>query len=345
MSQFDWGVMDPNAKSGSQLAIDLNNFRDALNSLHRGITRPTYVLAGMLWIKEITAERWDVVLHDGQVDLVLRSLNPTTSELIPIPSSELEGVVAKDADTGAALIPGGNSAERPITPENGMLRHNTEISELERWQGGKWLPLNTLDKALNEAPMVTLASTATVNIGAAAANTINISGTIAITAFDAAAEGATRRLVFQGALTLTHNTTTLILPGAANIATTAGDVAEFVSLGSGKWKCIAYTKASGRALIEGGIGIGQTWNALNGSRVLNTTYTNSTPLPILVSVTISVASGNAGMQVDGVSVGTVLYNNASYNVQGTITSIVPPGSTYRVNSSGSASLGIWSELR
>lgn len=106
----------------------------------------------------------------------------------------------------------------------------------------------TLTSALNEAPIVTLASAATVDIGAAAANTISISGTTTITSLGTIANGAKRRLVFQGALTLTHNATSLILPGGANITAAAGDTAEFVSLGSGNWRCVDYTRADGTAL-------------------------------------------------------------------------------------------------
>jgi len=107
----------------------------------------------------------------------------------------------------------------------------------------------TLPNVLNEASSVTLASASTVNIGAAASNTINISGTTTITAFDSIAAGAVRRLVFAGALTLTHNATSLILPGAASITTAAGDVAELVSLGSGNWRCFNYVKANGQAVV------------------------------------------------------------------------------------------------
>jgi hypothetical protein len=52
-------------------------------------------------------------------------------------------------------------------------------------------------------------------------------------------------LVFAGALTFTHNATSLILPGAANITTAAGDVAWMESLGSGNWRCLVYMPAAG----------------------------------------------------------------------------------------------------
>lgn len=121
----------------------------------------------------------------------------------------------------------------------------------------------TLTSALNEAAAVTIASAATVNIGAAAANTINVTGTVTITAFDSIAASAIRRIVFSGALTLTHNATSLILPTGASITTAAGDVAEFVSLGSGNWRCINYLRATGSALAGSPFTGGTLTGALN----------------------------------------------------------------------------------
>jgi hypothetical protein len=112
------------------------------------------------------------------------------------------------------------------------------------------LPLTggTLSGALNLAPLVSVGSGATTSIGAAAANSVTITGTTTITAFDTIAAGAVRSLIFAGALTLTHNATSLILPTGANITTAAGDVAEFLSLGAGNWRCVSYQRANGLAL-------------------------------------------------------------------------------------------------
>lgn len=99
----------------------------------------------------------------------------------------------------------------------------------------------TLTSALDEAPQVTLASAATVDIGAAAANTINITGTTTITSFGTDTPGAMRRLVFAASLTVVHNGTSLVLPGATSLQVSAGDVLEVVSLGSGNWRFIGYT--------------------------------------------------------------------------------------------------------
>lgn len=99
--------------------------------------------------------------------------------------------------------------------------------------------------ALNAAPPVTLASAATTNIATAASNIVYVTGTTSITALGTIAAGATRTVVFNGVLTLTHNASSLILPYAANITTAAGDVAQFISLGSGNWRCVSYSRDTG----------------------------------------------------------------------------------------------------
>lgn len=104
--------------------------------------------------------------------------------------------------------------------------------------------LGTLTGQLNFATPVTIASATTTDIGAATSNDVTISGTTTITGLGTKAAGAWRKVTFSGALTLTHNATSLILPGAANITTVAGDTAEFVSLGSGNWRCTDYTPAT-----------------------------------------------------------------------------------------------------
>lgn len=84
----------------------------------------------------------------------------------------------------------------------------------------------------------TLASAASLNLGAVVTGDyINITGTTTITSFGTIDAGIERTLIFSGALTLTHNATSLILPTGANITTLAGDVFTFRSEGSGNWRC------------------------------------------------------------------------------------------------------------
>lgn len=96
----------------------------------------------------------------------------------------------------------------------------------------------------------TIASAATTDLGSKDAGSLTISGTTTITALGTVSAGIRKSCVFSGILTLTHNGTSLILPGAANITTAANDRAEFESLGSGNWRCNWYVKASGLPVIN-----------------------------------------------------------------------------------------------
>jgi hypothetical protein len=92
-----------------------------------------------------------------------------------------------------------------------------------------------------------IASASTTNLANATGWYLDITGTTTITSFGTVADGQQYTLRFTGILTLTHNATSLILPGAANITTAAGDIAVMMSLGSGNWRCIDYQRASGLA--------------------------------------------------------------------------------------------------
>jgi len=104
--------------------------------------------------------------------------------------------------------------------------------------------------AVDEAPILTIASAATTDIGAARANMLRLTGSAAIASFGSAPSGTMRWLWFDGVMSITYNATSLILPGATSIVTAAGDVAAFVSLGGGNWRCSAYMRASGAALLD-----------------------------------------------------------------------------------------------
>lgn len=258
---------------------------------------------------------------------------------------------------------------------------------------------------------VDLASAATTDIGAQTSPIVRITGTTTITSFGTNYAGP-RFLTFAGALTLTHNATSLILPGGVNITTAANDCAVVVpnlATPSG-WRVVAYQKANGEALVvsltgatgtlpiaNGGtgqatasaaftalkqaatetdtgvvelattaeaaagtdttravtaagveahmvanaIGWGQTWQNVTGSRSPSTTYTNSTGRPIAVSVIYTGGGAyDVSLQVDGAD---RAYATASASQFVTVAAIVPNGSTYRINATGT--LNQWHELR
>ncbi len=120
----------------------------------------------------------------------------------------------------------------------------------------------------------TLAAAGTTDLGSKDETFITLTGTAAtITALGTVSAGIYKWVIFNAAHVLTHNGTSLILPSAANITAASGDVACFVSLGSGNWRCVSYTRASGVPLSSASLsGLSA---ALAANTIANTDYTQT----------------------------------------------------------------------
>jgi len=95
-----------------------------------------------------------------------------------------------------------------------------------------------------------IASASTISLPAGGGGVYNITGTTGITGISSAQGGRCIKVRFAGALTITHNATSMILPGAANITTVAGDVAEFINeaaqdASGSNWRCFNYMRSTG----------------------------------------------------------------------------------------------------
>lgn len=102
------------------------------------------------------------------------------------------------------------------------------------------------------AQAASIASATTTDLGSDISQAITVSGTTTITSFGSTAPtGALKFVYFSGALLLTHNGTSLILPGAANITTAAGDCLIARHEGSGNWRVLTFLRAAGRPLNSG----------------------------------------------------------------------------------------------
>lgn len=121
----------------------------------------------------------------------------------------------------------------------------------------------------------TIASATTTNLGSTGSNIVNVSGTTTITGFGSSASTANPVYIvrFTGALQLTYNGTSMILPASNNITTAAGDTAIMLYLGSGNWRCLNYSKADGSALTGSSAGVRSTYQGLSAAWATNTTLT------------------------------------------------------------------------
>lgn len=90
---------------------------------------------------------------------------------------------------------------------------------------------------------VAIASATTTTVGTKGiGNTIHITGTTTITSLGiASAAGTIRTLIFDGILTLTHDSTSLICPGGVNIVTVANTIIEVVAETTLNWRVLSIT--------------------------------------------------------------------------------------------------------
>jgi len=106
-------------------------------------------------------------------------------------------------------------------------------------------------------------------------------------------------------------------------------------------KTAVVVAAGDAAVLAVAFGVGQTWQDVTGSRVIGTTYTNSTSRPITVSVN-SASGATATLSVNGVQVSRAAQSTGGLGYQ--LSAIVPVGGTYVYNTSA-GNLTNWAELK
>lgn len=156
-----------------------------------------------------------------------------------------------------------------------------------------------------------LASAATVDIGGQLTNFIRITGATTISSFGTNYNGP-KFLRFAGALQLTHNATTLILPGAANITTQAGDCALIKPVGNPAtgWQVVAYQKISGAPIGAAAPGANSDITSLSAlTSIPNGTVSN---LPSVVGSFSNLRASATGLSANvSVSADEIVLSNPS----------------------------------
>jgi len=125
MSQFNFGTIVASTKSGSGLAADLNAWRDALHTQHKGASRPSYAVAGLGWLNDTDAP-WEDYVFDGTEDALRGFIDPATHRYSAagnfartVPSG---GVTARLADWGTLFQMTGVAAQTvAIDPKDSLI--------------------------------------------------------------------------------------------------------------------------------------------------------------------------------------------------------------------------------
>ncbi len=107
MSQYDFGNIDPNTTSGTELTDMIELFRDALGSGNAGTSRPSYAMAGTRWIDTTNASAWALKMYCGptpNLDATLMTLDPTTGVItLPSHTHPIAQITGLDAALAAVL--------------------------------------------------------------------------------------------------------------------------------------------------------------------------------------------------------------------------------------------------
>lgn len=199
MSQFDFGNLE-SPLSGEELVNDnLEPWRDAILSLHSGSSRPSYAVAGTLWL-DTSATPWVLYCFDGTNDISLGTINATTNVYTPagLSVSAYIQTLLDDADAATAqstlgLVIGANvqaynanlAAEAGLTGAADRVSYYTGV-------GTKALATltsagrNLIDDTDAAAQRTTLGlgTAATANTGTSAGNVVVLDGSAKLPAVD-----------------------------------------------------------------------------------------------------------------------------------------------------------------
>jgi hypothetical protein len=195
-----------------------------------------------------------------QLALVNANLpNNTTKQITPVKHRQVES----ESITAAAFIDDDNTF-------SGINSHQKEV----RWHKG-----------------VSLASAANIDLGNTG-NFHHVTGAVEIETLSTKQHG-TRMLLYFGSNPNLKHSANLILPGAVDIQTTAGALAEFISEGGGVWRLNSY---AGRLPVSMG-GTGQT-SYTDGQLLIGNTATGGLSKATLTAGTnITITNGNGTITI------------------------------------------------
>lgn len=274
MSQNDFSVANAD---GATVRADINSALQALASLSSGATEPATMYAHQLWA-DTTANLLKIRNAANSAWVTIATWNGTT--FIPAGNSSLNAGTAGGTANAQTLTPGvalgayaagvaytflpvaTNTSGTVTVAVSGLATRN-----IKKFIGGAVVALAVGDLIISQPAMIIddgtqfilmnpqtythgadVASAGTTNLDTTTGDLVDVTGTTTITAITLS-EGREVTVRFTGALTLT-NGASLVLPGAANITTEAGDIAVFRGYASGVVRCVNFSPIGAYARLN-----------------------------------------------------------------------------------------------
>ena len=325
-----------------------NDGKQALMNHHKGSSAPSYAEAGMIWLDD-SATPWLLKAHDGTDWITLGAINATANTFLPYAGAAALRLLNHAADTGSAnayavapapaaaayatgqivtLKPANANTGASTVNVNSLGTKNIKLPDgtnppasamltagvyILMYDGTNFVLMNPSTTGTSHlgAQGSDIASASTTDLGNADSDYVRVTGTTTITSLGSTATRSHVWVKFTGALTLTHNATSLILPTGANIATANGDVAEFARISGSNWQCLGYIPVNGKpvaAIARGDLPNGaliQSASSTYASNAdLSTTIPNDDTIPQntegteVVSVSITPTSSTSTIEVE-----------------------------------------------
>jgi len=224
----------------------------------------------------------DPILPDGVAGQLLQWKSAT----------EIQNVLTSVFVPGAVTLPlsianGGTAAGTPVAARTSLGTAGTTdeniFTKVQHWQKG-----------------ADIASAATLAPGTDG-NYFHVTGVVTITAIASQVAGTLLILKFDGALTVTHNATTLILRGAINMVTAPGDILVLVSEGTGNWREIARSQVPTATTLLGHLGgLGLSNNAIDPTNGIDFSVGEATSDDPLITNRVLLNAGAMTKKVNAV---------------------------------------------
>ncbi|MCM2503069.1 hypothetical protein NDN16_05180 [Aureimonas altamirensis] len=140
MSQGDIGILNPAQTSGTELADRLVSSHDAFKSMHSGNARPTYAVAGTLWLNTATSP-WRIMMFTGATDAEIITVAPATGEAL-----------LDKARVGLENVNNTSDANKPVsTATQTALNAKVNTTDFNNQMTGKVTALNGVVSLRQEA--------------------------------------------------------------------------------------------------------------------------------------------------------------------------------------------------
>ncbi len=280
MSQFDFGNLESPVSGTTLINGNIEPWRDALHSQHSGDERPDYAVPGMQWL-DTTNTNWIVYVFDGSEDIKIGTIDTTNNLFIPENVGNWAGTAGGTANAltlsptpAITELVAGMTFDFIISATNTTASPTLEISDLDAetikanlGAGNVGLPKGALVNGtaarvlydgtdfilINIRPCNTagdVATAGTINLNATTGDYVLLTGTTNVSAITLI-EGQQKVLRCNDVFTLVHSSS-LVIPGASDVDTTAGDIIVVRGEASGVVRVLSYTKSDGTPLIGAG---------------------------------------------------------------------------------------------